>query len=250
MHPILFRIGSFEIHSFGVMMALAWLAASRYLDGRFRSAGWPRDAVADLVLWSLIGALVGARILYLIVEFPSWMDDVAGAIFSRSGFVFYGGFFGGTAGGAWAVRRRDLPARAVADAVAPALALGLFIGRIGCFLAGDDYGKPSNVPWAVRFSDPDALAPLGIALHPTQLYLSLNGLALFGILHAASKRERFAGRIFCLFLMLYAVTRFVIEFFRGDPRGMFGPFSTSQWIGILVLPVAIWLYRRWSLSDK
>ncbi len=250
MHPVLLSVGGFEIHSFGLMMAIAWIAAAAYLDAEFRRAGWPRDAVSDVVMWSLAGTLVGARSLYLIVEYPSWTSDAWSAVFSRSGFVYYGGLFGGLAAGIWLVRRRGLPVRAVADSAAPAMALGLFFGRIGCFLAGDDYGRASDVLWAVTFTDPASLAPLGVRLHPTQLYLSLNGLVLFGILHAALRRRRFEGQVFSLFLMLYSVTRFILEYFRGDPRGQFGPFSTSQWIGMTVFPAGVWMYTRWRCESS
>lgn len=243
MHPVLFRAGEFEVHTFGLMMALAWLAASVYMDIYFRRRGMSREALSDLIFWALAGSLIGARILYLVVEYPSWTADVFGAVFSRSGFVFYGGFFGGVVAGIWAVKKHSLPVLDVADLVAPALALGLCVGRIGCFLAGDDYGKPSGVPWAVTFTHPDSLAPLGVPLHPTQLYLSINGMFLFLILNFQLGRRRFAGQIASLFLILYSCTRFFLEFFRGDPRGMYGPFSTSQWIGLLVFPLGIWLFR-------
>ncbi|OGH59619.1 MAG: prolipoprotein diacylglyceryl transferase [Candidatus Lindowbacteria bacterium RIFCSPLOWO2_12_FULL_62_27] len=244
MHPILFRIGDFEVHSFGLMMAFAWLAAGAYLDREFRRhvSRVPRALVGDLIVWALAGSLIGARLLYLAVEYPSWTADAWSAVFSRSGFVFYGGLVGGVAAGVWLVRRRGLSIRAVGDVVAPALALGLCVGRIGCFLAGDDYGKPSDVPWAVTFTDPDTLAPPGVPLHPAQLYLSANALAIFLILNFLLPRRMFKGQVLSLFLMLYPAGRFLLEFFRGDPRGAWGPFSTSQWISLLVFPAGIWLY--------
>lgn len=245
MHPILFRAGDVEIHSFGLMMALAWLAASAYLDVRFRRRGFPRALVSDLVVSALIGSLIGARLLFLAVEYPSWTADPLAAVFSRSGFVFYGGLLGGVLGGVWTLRKYGISVPAAADDVAPALLLGLSIGRIGCFLAGDDYGTPSAVLWAVTFTDPASLAPQGVALHPTQLYLSLNALILFAVLHAQSRHPAFSGQVTALFLILYSSTRFVLEFFRGDPRGIYGPLSTSQWIGVLVFPAGIWLYFRW-----
>lgn len=242
MYPILFRLGDFEFHSFGLMMALAWLAASVYLDAQFRRRHLPPRLVTDLVVWALVGALIGARAMFLAVEYPAWTADVWSAIFSRSGFVFYGGLIGGVIGGVWAVRKERGPIAEVGDLVAPALALGLCIGRIGCFLAGDDYGKPTSVAWAVTFTDENSLAPLGVALHPVQLYLSFNALVLFVILHVRLTRRAFCGEILSLFLILYACTRFGWEFFRGDPRGIYGPLSTSQWISLLVLPAGICLY--------
>lgn len=242
MYPVLFSVGGFQIHSFGALMALAWLAAGVYLDAQFKRHGIDRDAVSGFLLWILIGSLAGARLLFLAVEYPAWLEDVAGAVFSRSGFVFYGGFAGGIAAALIYLNKKNMRALAVGDMVAPALALGLGVGRIGCFLAGDDYGIPSDVPWAVTFTHPESLAPLDVALHPTQLYLSLNGFCLFAILHARLGRKAFDGEICALFLMLYSAARFGLEFLRGDPRGFLGPLSTSQWIGLLVFPAGIWLY--------
>ena len=249
MHPILLRVGDFEIHTFGLMMVMAWLSAGFYLEFQFRRlVGLPRarDAVSDILVWILAGSLIGARMLYLAVEYPSWVGHFWQALFSRSGLVFYGGFFGGVIGGVWALRRQSIAVRLATDAIAPAAALGLAIGRIGCFLAGDDYGLPSSAPWAVTFMDPDSLAPLGVPLHPAQIYLALNALAIFFVLHVQLTRKRFDGQGFALLLILYSITRFGLEFFRGDPRGHVGPLSTSQFISLLVLPTGLGLYYFWS----
>ncbi len=242
MHPILFEMGMIEIHSFGLMMALAWLAAAAYLDRQFGRAGLSRESLGDFLFLVLAGSLIGARALYLVVEYPAWTVEPLSAVFSRSGFVFYGGLIGGGAAGIWSLSRSGLPIARAGDCIAPALALGLGIGRIGCFLAGDDYGRPTDLPWAVTFTDPRSLAPLGVGLHPVQLYLSLNGFLLFGVLHWVYGRKKFDGQVLAMFPILYAATRFGLEYYRGDPRGHYGPFSTSQWIGLLVFPLGIWLY--------
>lgn len=248
MHPILFRVGEFEIHSFGLMMVLAWLSAMFYLDRQFcresRLAA-AREMVSDLMVWILIGSLVGARLLYMAVEYPAWVGNFWGALLSRSGLVFYGGFFGGAIAAVWVLKRHAISVPLAGDLMAPAAMLGLSIGRIGCFLVGDDYGRPSNILWAVTFTDPDSLAPLGVALHPTQIYLSLKALGIFLVLNFLLSRKAFDGQIFSLFLILYAVTRFGLEFFRGDPRGFVGPLSTSQFLSLLVLPTGIGLYYFW-----
>ncbi|MBI4178630.1 prolipoprotein diacylglyceryl transferase [bacterium] len=244
MYPVLVEIGGFSIHSFGLLMALAWLAAGIYLDRNGRPAGLDGDRVSGFLLWTLIGSILGARALYLAVEYPSWTSHPWEAVFSRSGFVFYGGLFGGVLAGVLFVRRHGLAVLPVADVIAPALALGLGIGRIGCFLAGDDYGRPTDLPWAVTFDHPHTLAPMGVALHPAQLYLSLNGFCIFAILHRRFSRLKFAGETAGLFLMLYPLTRFLLEFTRGDPRGFYGPLSTSQWISLLVFPAGVLLYLR------
>jgi phosphatidylglycerol:prolipoprotein diacylglycerol transferase len=151
------------------------------------------------------------------------------------------------------MRWHRLPLWRVADLISPFIALGLSFGRIGCFLAGCCYGKETSLPWGVVFKSPDSLAPLNVPLHPTQLYDVANGLAIFFLLSWMEKRKTFEGQIFWLFLFLYSVTRFLIEFLRGDPRGsLFGDlFSTSQAIGILLAILSLFMlfynnknYRR------
>lgn len=245
MHPVLIQIGGFEIHTYGVLLAIAWLAGMTYLDIQMRRHEFPAHAASELVMWALLGSIVGARILFLVVEYPAWTGDVWGAIFSRSGFVFYGGLAGGLAAGMTYAARRGLSMRVTLDLIAPSLALGMGIGRLGCLAAGCCYGAECRLPWAITFHDPASLAPLGVSLHPAQLYLSAKGFILFGFLHAVLKRRHFDGQVFALYLMAFSLLRFLIEFLRDDPRGQYGPFSTSQWIGIVAFALGIWLYRRW-----
>jgi phosphatidylglycerol:prolipoprotein diacylglycerol transferase len=134
------------------------------------------------------------------------------------------------------MRWHRLPVWKLADLISPLIALGLFFGRIGCFLAGCCYGRETSLPWGVTFTDPNSLARLNVPLHPTQLYDAVNGLAIFFVLTWMEKRKAFEGHIFWLFLLLYSITRFFIEILRDDPRGfLFGDLlSTSQGIGILL----------------
>ena len=167
---------------------------------------------------------------------------------------FYGGFIGALITSAIFFRRHpQLPFWRAADLCGPAIALGQAIGRIGCFMAGDDYGRPTHLPWAVTFTDPDAArtggAPLGIPLHPVQLYESIVCLVLFGILVRLSRRKKFDGEVILAYTLLYAIARFVLELFRGDAdRGfMFGGLlSTSQFIAAILAPaaMALWFVRR------
>jgi phosphatidylglycerol:prolipoprotein diacylglycerol transferase len=145
-----------------------------------------------------------------------------------------------------------MPFWTTCDAFAPAIALGHVTGRLGCFAAGCCYGKPGNVPWAVVFTNPAAAAnvgtPLGIPLHPTQLYESGAELLILIVLLATERRGRpFPGRTFWLYMILYGVSRYIIEFYRGDPRGVIFGVSTSQFISLLLVPLAIamliWLGR-------
>jgi phosphatidylglycerol:prolipoprotein diacylglycerol transferase len=154
----------------------------------------------------------------------------------EGGLVFYGGLIPAAVVAFWVMKRHRLPVWKLADLISPLIALGLSFGRMGCFLAGCCYGKETALPWAVVFTNPDSLARLHVPLHPTQLYDAANGLVLFFFLSWMEKRKTGDGQIFWLFLLLYSMTRFFIEIFRGDPRGFIFTdlLSTSQAIGILL----------------
>jgi phosphatidylglycerol:prolipoprotein diacylglycerol transferase len=245
MHPELIRIGSFVIPSYGVMLALAFLAAIWLLRRRAPSFGVSPDAASDVGIWLLLSGLLGAKLLLLVVEGPrylsSWTEFVE---FLRSGGVFYGGLIGAVAALVVLLRKRRIGFWTFADMAAPAAALGHAIGRIGCFLAGCCWGRECSLPWAVTFTNPVAErnvgVPLDVPLHPTQLYESAGLFALCGLLLAVGKRLR-PGQTFALYLGAYALLRFTIEFFRGDPRGTVfgGALSTSQLIALVGIAAAL-----------
>ncbi len=256
MHPELLHIGSFTLPTYGVAMALAFVGALLLLRKRAALAGLTPEAATDLGIWLLLGGLAGSKLLLVIVEWPYYVQSLS-AFFSlfRSAGVFYGGLIGSLLVGFVVFRRRRLDFWRVADAAAPSVALGQAIGRLGCFSAGCCWGRECHLPWAVTFTNPVAErnvgVPLGIPLHPTQLYESAATLVLCGLL-LALERRRFTGETFARYLVGYALLRFTIEMFRGDPRGtVFGAaLSTSQFIALLglVAGVAIWLLRRRSAS--
>jgi phosphatidylglycerol:prolipoprotein diacylglycerol transferase len=158
--------------------------------------------------------------------------------------VFYGGLILAVIVALWYIRRAGLPLWTTCDVFAPGIALGHVVGRFGCFFAGCCYGKPTTLPWGIVFTDPFAAAnvgtPLGVHLHPTQLYeAGAEGLILIGLLLTEKKGKSYPGRTFWLYILLYAVSRFIIEYFRGDERGTVGIFSTSQFISLVLAPLAI-----------
>ena len=224
MHPELFRIGSFPIHTYGVFLALAFLSAillAVRLGGR---DGLPKERIYDLCLWMLLASLVGSKLLMLFTE-PEYRSNPVALLsldFLRSGGVFYGGLIGAVVAGYLLMRRYKLPWWKTADACAPGIALGNVLGRLGCFSAGCCWGKPTTEPWGVRFTE---LAheitgvPAGVPLHPTQLYESLSMLIVFFFLLWLHRHRRFSGQVILTYALLYAMIRFVIEFFRDDPRG-------------------------------
>jgi len=250
MHPVLLTTPFFTLYTFGALLAAAYLAAYSWVARGARRVGLEPDAMTSLAFWAIIGALVGAKVLLVLRSFPEYVATPS-SLFSKSLLTsagdFYGGFIGALIASAiffW--RHSGLPVWRAADLCAPAIALGQAIGRIGCFMAGDDYGRPTSVPWAVTFTDPAAAdiggAPLGVPLHPVQLYESAFCLVLFGFLVWLGRRRHRDGDVIAAYTLLYAVGRFVIEFFRGDAdRGFVfgGLLSTSQFIAIPLAAIAL-----------
>jgi phosphatidylglycerol---prolipoprotein diacylglyceryl transferase len=254
MHPILFELGSWPVYTYGVLLAAAYLLGLQLAVRRARHRGVDPARVMDLGIWIIIAALIGAKLLLVIVDWDYYRSNPR-EIFSlvRSAGVFYGGLIVATVTGFALMRRYQLPVWTTADLYAPGIALGHVIGRMGCFFAGCCWGKPTDLPWAITFTNPAAAVnvgtPLNIPLHPTQLYEAGAELLILGLLLSTERKGGyFAGRTFWLYMLLYGITRFIIEIYRGDPRGeMFG-MSTSQFVSVLLIPLSLamlyWLRRR------
>jgi len=242
MYPVLFRIGPFTLHTYGVFIAMAFLSAIALALREARREGEDANKILDLCFYMLVAAIVGSRILYVLINWSTFRHDPFEIVrIWQGGLVFYGGFIGALLTALWYMRRKGLPLLKTADIMAPSIAFGQFVGRIGCFFAGCCYGKTCDLPWAVIFTHPESLAPKGVPLHPTQIYSSLNGLFIFFVLVGIRRIKGFEGQIFWTYVLLYGVTRSIIEHFRGDERGMFveGMFSTSQLIGLIMAVIAI-----------
>ncbi|MEW5983989.1 MAG: prolipoprotein diacylglyceryl transferase [Acidobacteriota bacterium] len=245
MYPRLLELGPITVYSYGVLLASAYLLGLYMAVRRARRSGIDGDRVLDLGIYVIVSALAGAKLLLLIVDFDYFRQN-PGELWTlvRSGGVFYGGLVVAFLVAFWYVRRHKLPVWPTADAIAPGIALGHVVGRMGCVLAGCCYGRPATLPWAITFSDSFAATnvgtPLHVALHPTQLYDAGAELLILAFLLATERRGRaFPGRTFWLYILLYGVSRFVVEFYRGDPRGMLWGLPTSQIISLVVVPVAL-----------
>jgi phosphatidylglycerol:prolipoprotein diacylglycerol transferase len=249
-YPRLLTLPFYTLHTFGVLLAIAYLTALWWLVRTGRREGIHPDALTSLGFWAIFGAIIGAKLLMVVRSLPDYIaqpGELLSASFLTSAGDFYGGFIGGVV--ASIVFFRLTPSLSfwpLADLCAPAIALGQGIGRIGCLMAGDDYGSPTNVPWAVTFTHPDAAniggAPLGVPLHPVQLYESIFCFLLFGVLVWLARRKTFDGQILIAYSLAYAAGRFIIEYFRGDvDRGFLfnGLFSTSQFIAIVIVALAL-----------
>lgn len=256
----LFHIGSFSISPFGVTLVLAFVASYLQLRWGMRRLGIGDEEDASAIIFAAgLGGIVGAKVYYALL-YRDWR-----LVFDRSGLVWYGGFLLGAAAVIWTMRRRRLPAWRTADAAAPALALGYAIGRVGCFLVGDDYGRPTDLPWGVAFPVglPATTAgemrqtfgydvPAGVAdselvrVHPTQLYETGISLLIWLVGLRLLRRGMPPGWTACIVLALLALERFGIEFLRAKDDRFLGSLTLAQAISLAVLAVvlAAWWSRR------
>ena len=263
MYPILFQFGSFTISSFGVMMVIAFLLGNYLLRIDVVAEGYDAIIADDIIFRAAIGGILGAKFYYLIENIPTGQaaDNINGliniiaGIFTLNGeriafgiqnfgagLVFLGGLVGGMAAVSWYIYRKNLNWFKIADLAAPFLVLGHGIGRIGCFLVGDDYGIPTNLPWAIAF--PNGLPPTNIAVHPTQLYEMSAYFIIFFYLRYRKRNQTFSGEIIFEYLFLGGLSRFMVEFIRTNTKYIFG-LSGAQYLSILMM--AIGAYQLWKM---
>ncbi|TMQ69180.1 MAG: prolipoprotein diacylglyceryl transferase [Candidatus Eisenbacteria bacterium] len=219
------HLGPIPIHWFGILLALAMLAAGWAASREFARRGLDARLAWDAVVIGCFGGLLGARLWVIIESWPAFLDQPLRYILSGGGLAWYGGFAGGALALTWFFRRRRIPWLTAADAIAPALALGHAIGRIGCQVSGDgDWGSETKLPWGMTY--PYAVVgwnyPPGVRVHPTPIYEMLAYLAVFAYLWRARHREEPSGRQFARYLTLAGAARFLVEFVRINPRVLFG----------------------------
>jgi phosphatidylglycerol---prolipoprotein diacylglyceryl transferase len=239
MCPVLFHIGGFAVSSFWTMAFLGFFLSFLVLRSDFRRRGYDDRLAYDVTLWAYIGGWIGARLFIIPTGWDYFVENPIAFLLSSSGWVWYGGVIGGAvAVTLWAHRVR-FPLPVLADIVAPALALGLAIGRIGCQLAGDgDYGVPTNLPWAMSY--PDGVVPTTERVHPTPVYEMIGSFILFGYLWHLRLKNPPAGDLMGRYLIWAGLIRFWIEFLRRNPAWLAG-LTTAQWmsVGALVLGLAV-----------
>ncbi len=255
-YPLEFKIGSLTITGFGLTMMLAFLIGGWLIDRECRRHGFTHDYAGDIVLGALVGGIIGAK-LWFVGLHPSW-----DALFSRGGLVWYGGFTGGAIGvilvGWW----RRVPMRWTAQLAAPALAAAYAMGRVGCFVVGDDYGRPTTLPWAVRFPQglppttaanlrdfrvaiPATVAPGTIlAVHPTQLYEITIMLCVFAVLWRWRMLARGTGWLFGAYLVFAGLERFAVEFLRAKDDRLLHGMTIAQATSIVVVVIGVVVWRR------
>jgi phosphatidylglycerol:prolipoprotein diacylglycerol transferase len=256
MHPILFKIGSFPIGTYGLLLALGFFAAMGLAIRLGRRDGIPAESISDLAITVLVAGVVGSKLLMIAVDLSDGasLRQVLDFGYLRAGGAIHGGIILAAVAFFWRVRQLRLPMAATLDCLTPATALGQAIGRLGCFSAGCCYGTPSTLPWAVTFTDPQASlfsgTPLGQPLHPVQLYNVLANLTVMTVLLALGRRRRFAGQVAGSYFILEGVGRMLTEIWRGDlDRGFvlgIPWLSTGRFTSLLFILFGIALLVWWS----
>ncbi len=263
MFPVVFRIGSFAITSFGVMMFFSFVVGAWILGRQLERYAINPQLAWDLLAWIAVGGIIGAKLWYLALHWSAWMANPIGETFSRGGLVWYGGFVGGVVAYWLQIRGRKLPLSTMFDATAPALAIAIAIGRVGCFLVGDDYGLPTNSWVGVVF--PEGASPPStagylrsvganlpaaipdsqlVAVHPTQLYEVGIALVMFALLIRWSRKRHHRGQMFALFMMMYAVERFFIEIVRAKGDRIVLGLSTAQAASVILVILGAFVFMR------
>jgi phosphatidylglycerol:prolipoprotein diacylglycerol transferase len=243
LNPVLLDFGALQVRWYGVMWALGFLIVYWYVRKSAREGliSLTDDDVDWLMVWLVAGTLLGARIFEVFVWEPGYFLSNPGEIIKiwRGGLSFHGGLVGALIAGYWFAKQRKIPFLNLCDICFVPVALGLAFGRIGNFINGELWGRITSVPWAVKFPGADGYR------HPSQLYESFYSFILFGILYGVRAKKWPHGSIFALFLALYAVFRFVTEYFR-EPTMYIGPLTLGQALNVpmLVAGLALWYWIR------
>ncbi len=249
MCPIFLKIGPVTLHTYGVLVALGFVVGIVFAVYFGKKEGIAREKILDIGFYTILAAIGGSRLFFVIIEYKYFLKNPID-IFKvwEGGLVFYGGVLLVIPMILIYFKKNALPAWKTLDIFAPSLAIGHAIGRLGCFSAGCCYGKPTDLPWGVTFTDPHSLAIIGIPLHPTQLYESFAEIGNFAVLLILRKYKKFDGQLVWTYVLIYSVIRFIIEFFRGDrARGfIYNGFSIAQVISLgLFLAAIIFIVSHW-----
>ncbi|MBW1771304.1 MAG: prolipoprotein diacylglyceryl transferase [Deltaproteobacteria bacterium] len=242
MYPTLLTLGPLNIHTYGLFIAIGFIIGLLVAMHIGKSEGFQSGQVLDMGFIVILCAIIGSRLAYVLLNISYYVDHPLD-IFKmwQGGLVFSGGLVAVALAMIWYLKRRHLPFWKVGDLFAPAIAIGQGIGRMGCFMAGCCYGKPTGMPWGMIFTDPNTLATRNIPLHPTQLYAALSGILIFAVLMVLRAKRKFEGQVFLWFLILHSTSRLLMERLRGDDRGLIPgtEMSVTQLIALLILMTAV-----------
>ena len=245
----LFKIFGLPVHAYGLMLTIAFLVAIFGVGRIAKREGINFDDIVDLAIWVIIGAVAGSRVAYVITEYRYFLTMPWYAVFlvNWGGLAFHGGLIGGFLAGFWFVSRKKLPPWKLADIAAPFIAVGYSIVRVGFLLNGCGYGTVTNLPWAMQCASKDTALR-----HPTQIYSMLGSLIIFFILWRFRRHKQFAGFLFLLYVGLYSILRFIVEFFREGPH-VFPWLSLAQLVCVILALIAfgiIWLAKNLKRRTK
>ena len=249
MYPDLIRFNGFAIHTYGVLVASGFLAGVAFSIREARLSGIAKQQILDLCFYLLLAAIIGSRLFYVILYLDEYLEAPL-AIFQiwKGGLVFSGGLVGALITGLILAKKWKMDVWQAADVMAPGIALGQAIGRIGCFFAGCCYGRPTDAFCAVTFTHADSLAPLFVPIHPTQLYSSAGLFLIFFLLWGFRNHKKWHGQVMCLYVFLHSSARLALEQFRGDPRGelFMGALTATQLVAISLMTtsVIVWMYLQ------
>lgn len=249
MRPVLFTIFGVKIYGYGTMIAIGILSALFFVGKKAKENNYDEDSILNMSIITIISGVAGGKLLYLITDIRNIIQNPESLRNFGEGFVIYGAIIGGALAIFYYSNKKKWKSLKIFDMIIPSIALAQGFGRIGCFFAGCCYGEATNLPIGVIFNK-SPFAPQGIMRHPTQIYSSIFDFLLFAFLMYYSKKERKDGRVFSMYIILYSVGRFIVEFFRDDPRGNVGILSTSQFISIFTLILGIIFYNLDKIKKK
>jgi phosphatidylglycerol:prolipoprotein diacylglycerol transferase len=243
MHPDLITIGSITLHTYGLFVAIGFFVGLVVTVRLGKSEGFGSQQIMDMGFVIILSAIIGSRLMYVLMNASHFTRAPLDILkIWEGGLVFSGGVLGVVLTMLWYIKRHGLPLGKIADLWSPAIALGQGIGRIGCFMAGCCYGKPTDSICGVVFTHPHSLAsPLNVPLHPTQIYASLSGFVIFLIVLVLYTKKKFEGQVFLWFLIMHSTARLALERFRGDDRGILlgSDMSMTQLVATLALIISV-----------
>ena len=233
MYPILFEFDGFQVRSYGVILGLSFLLALWMSTREAYTKGLDPKLIQDFSIYALLGGVVGARLYFVLFSEPAYFLEHPGEILAiwNGGMGIIGSLIGGFLAAVWFCRRNKIPFLKLGGTLAPGMALGQTVGQFACLLNGDSYGRPTDLPWAITFTDPRSMAPLNIPLHPIELYEMAAYFLVFLLVWQMRKRYRTDGFAFFIYLAGYGMARFIVDFFRGDPAMLAWGLQAAQVVG-------------------
>ena len=237
MYPVLFEFAGFQIRSYGVVVALSFLVALWMSTREAERKGLDPKLVQDFAVYGLLGGIVGARLYFVLFSAPGYFIEHPWEIFAvwSGGIGVIGALLGGFIVAVWFCRKKKISLLKLGDTLAPGIALGQTVGQLACLLNGDSYGRPTDLPWAITFTDPRSMAPLNIPLHPIEIYEMAAYFVIFLLVWNIRKHQRLDGLTFFTYLAGYGVARFIVDFFRGDPAMFALGMQAAQVFGVAMI---------------